>query len=49
MVLELSKRIWKVLSATAAGGRRERSVQAGDLGNLWQEIAAAKRRLKAIG
>jgi transposase len=44
MTMELSDRIWKVLFATRAGGRRERSVRARDLGRLFEEIAAAKRR-----
>jgi transposase len=44
MTMELSDRIWKVLFATRAGGRRERSVAALDLGRLFEEIAAAKRR-----
>jgi transposase len=44
MAMELSERTWKVLFATTAGGRRERSVAARDLGKLLQEIAAAKRR-----
>ena len=45
MALELSERVWKVLFASPAGGRRERSVPARDLGRLLEEIAAAKRRL----
>jgi transposase len=44
MAMELSQRIWKLLFATTAGGRRERSVPARDLGKLFAEIAAAKRR-----
>jgi hypothetical protein len=44
MAMELAERIWKVLFATTAGGRRERSVPARDLGKLFAEIAAAKRR-----
>ena len=44
MTLELSDRTWKMLFATTAGGRRERSVPARDLGKLFAEIAAAKRR-----
>ena len=44
MTMELSDRTWKVLFATIAGGRRERSVPARDLGKLFAEIAAAKRR-----
>jgi transposase len=44
MTMELAERIWKVLFATTAGGRRERSVPARDLGTLVEEIAAAKRR-----
>jgi transposase len=44
MTFELSQRTWKVLFATTAGGRRERSVSARDLGKLFEEIAAAKRR-----
>ncbi len=45
MTMELSERTWKLLFATTAGGRRERSVPARDLGKLFEEIAAAKRRL----
>ena len=45
MALELSERVWKVLFASPAGRRRERSVPARDLGRLLEEIAAAKRRL----
>lgn len=45
MALELSDRTWKVLFASPAGRRRERSVVARDLGRLMEEIAAAKRRL----
>src|ERR671924_1239720 len=44
MTMELSDRTWNVLFATTAGGRRERSVAARDLGKLLEEIAAAKRR-----
>src|SRR5919201_1859325 len=44
MTMELSDRTWKVLFATIAGGRWERSVPARDLGKLFAEIAAAKRR-----
>jgi hypothetical protein len=44
MAMELSQRIWKLLFATTAGGRRERSVPARDLSKLFAEIAAAKRR-----
>ena len=44
MTMELSERTWKVLFATPAGGRRERSVAGRDLGKLLEEIAAAKRR-----
>jgi transposase len=44
MTMELSERTWKVLFATTAGGRRERSVAARDLAKLLAEIAAAKRR-----
>jgi transposase len=44
MTMELSDRTWKVLFATTAGGRRERSVPARDLAKLFAEIAAAKRR-----
>jgi transposase len=44
MTMELSERTWKLLFATTAGGRRERSVPARDLGRLFAEIAAAKRR-----
>jgi transposase len=45
MAMELAERSWKVLFATTAGGRRERTVSARDLGRLFEEIAAAKRRL----
>jgi hypothetical protein len=45
MTVELAERIWKLLFATTAGARRERSVPARDLGKLFAEIAAAKRRL----
>lgn len=45
MALELSERTWKVLFASPAGRRRERSVPARDLARLLEEIAAAKRRL----
>jgi len=45
MALELSERSWKVLFASPAGGRRERSVAARDLAKLLEETAAAKRRL----
>jgi transposase len=45
MTMELSERTCKVLFATRAGGRRERSVPARDLGRLLAEIATAKRRL----
>jgi len=45
MALELSDRTWKVLFASPAGGRRERSVAARDVAALVGEIAAAKRRL----
>src|SRR5919204_5902619 len=44
MTMELSDRTWNVLFATTAGGRRERSVPARDLGKLFAEIGAAKRR-----
>lgn len=44
MTMELSDRTWNVLFATTAGGRRERSVPARDLGKLFAEIAAGKRR-----
>jgi transposase len=44
MAMELSDRTWKILFATTAGGRRERSVPARDLGKLFAEVAAAKRR-----
>ena len=44
MAMELAVRTWKLLFATTAGGRRERSVPARDLGKLFAEIAAAKRR-----
>ena len=45
MALELSERTWKVLFASPAGRRRERSVAARDVAALLEEIAAAKRRL----
>jgi transposase len=45
MALELSARSWKVLFASSRGGRRERSVAAGDVPKLAAEIAAAKRKL----
>ena len=45
MALELSERTWKVLFASPAGRRRERSVAARDVAALVGEIAAAKRRL----
>jgi transposase len=45
MTMELSERTCKVLFATRAGGRRERSLPARDLGRLLAEIATAKRRL----
>ena len=45
MALELSDRTWKVLFASPAGRRRERSVAARDVAALVGEIAAAKRRL----
>lgn len=45
MALELSARSWKVLFASLRGGRRERSVAAGDVAKLVAEIAAAKRKL----
>jgi transposase len=45
MALELSDRTWKVLFASPAGRRRERSVPARDLGRLKEEVAVAKRRL----
>lgn len=45
MALELSGRSWKVLFGSPAGGRRERSMPAGAIGRLLEEIAAAKRRL----
>ena len=45
MALELSERTWKVLFASPAGRRRERSVAARDVAALLGEIAAAKRRL----
>ncbi len=45
MALELSARSWKVLFASMKGGRRERSVAAGDVARLAAEIAAAKRKL----
>src|SRR5919108_1151542 len=44
MTMELSDRTWKLLFATTARGRRERSVPARDLGKLFAEIGAAKRR-----
>lgn len=45
LALELGRREWKLGFATAIGKRpRERSVAAGDLGGLEQEIARAKRR-----
>src|ERR671918_2568984 len=43
MTMELAERSWKLLFATTAGGRRERSIPARDLGKLFEEIAAAKR------
>src|ERR1043166_7990390 len=45
MALALSDRTWKVLFASPAGRRRERSVAARDLGRLIEEVAGAKRRL----
>jgi transposase len=45
MALELSARSWKVLLASSRGGRRERSVAAGDVAKLVAEVAAAKRKL----
>jgi transposase len=45
MAMELAERTWKVLFATTAGGRRERTVPARDLGRLFEEITTAKRRL----
>jgi hypothetical protein len=45
MALELSERVWKVLFASPAGRRRERSVAGRELTRLMEEIAAAKRRL----
>jgi transposase len=44
MAMELAERTWKLLFATTAGGRRERSVPARDLSKLFAEIGAAKRR-----
>ncbi len=44
MTMELSERTWKMLFATTAGRRRERGIPARDLGRLFEEIAAAKRR-----
>jgi transposase len=44
MAMELAERTWKLLFATTAGRRRERSIPARDLGRLFEEIAAAKRR-----
>ena len=38
MAMELSQRTWKLLFATTAGGRRERSVPARDLGKLFAEL-----------
>jgi transposase len=49
MALELSERVWRVLFASPAGRRRERSVAARDLAKLMEEIAAAKRRLGLSG
>ena len=40
MALELSERTWKVLFASPAGRRRERSVAARDVAALVGEIAA---------
>jgi transposase len=45
MALELSDTTWKVLFATSAGKRRERSVKARDLARILEEIAEAERRL----
>jgi transposase len=45
MTMELSERTVKLLFATRAGGRRERSVAARNLSQLLEEVAAAKRRL----
>ena len=45
MALELSERTWKVLFASPARRRRQRSVAARDVAALLEEIAAAKRRL----
>jgi transposase len=49
MTLELSEASWKVLFASPAGRRRERSVGARELGRLLEEMAAAKRRLGLAG
>jgi transposase len=44
MTMELAERKWKLLFATTAGRRRERGIPARDLGKLFAEVAAAKRR-----
>jgi hypothetical protein len=41
MAVELSERSWRVLFASPAGRRRERSVAARDVGRPLEEIAAA--------
>jgi transposase len=48
MALELSARSWKVLFASTRGGRRERSVAAGDVPKLMAEVAAAKGKLGLV-
>lgn len=45
MALELSERSWKVLFGTPEGKRRERNVPAREVGLLFEELAAARRRL----